>query len=99
MKKVKRLVGSAGTYTVDGQEKTRWFPMGTLFQKDNGDHVIKLDGVPLGSDFNGWVNLFDFDEGGAKQAPAAAAAPASLADSSPDIPSNGGRRRQGRPLL
>ena len=31
MKKVKRLVGGAGTYTVDGQEKTRWFPMGTLF--------------------------------------------------------------------
>ena len=70
MKKVKRLVGGAGTYTVDGQEKTRWFPMGTLFKKDDGNLVIKLDGVPLGTDFNGWVNLFDFDDDGAKQAPA-----------------------------
>ena len=33
MKKVKRLVGSTGTYTVDGQEKTRWFPMGTLLRR------------------------------------------------------------------
>ena len=83
MKKVKRLVGSAGTYTVDGQEKTRWFPMGTLYKKDNGDLVIKLDGVPLGPDFNGWVNLFDFDDE-AKSAPAPKPAPAASVDD--DLP-------------
>ena len=82
MKKVKRLVGGAGTYTVDGQEKTRWFPMGTLFKKDNGDLVIKLDGIPLGTDFNGWVNLFDFDDDGAKPAPA----PKPAASADEDLP-------------
>lgn len=87
MKKVKRLVGSAGTYTVDGQEKTRWFPMGTMFQKDDGSLVVKLDGIPLGSDFNGWVNLFDFDEDRAQSGAAAQPAPsASIADSKADIP-------------
>ena len=35
--------------------------MGTLFKKDDGNLVIKLDGIPLGTDFNGWVNL-DFDD-------------------------------------
>ena len=82
MKKVKRLVGGAGTYTVDGQEKTRWFPMGTLFKKDSGDLVIKLDGIPLGTDFNGWVNLFDFDDDGAKPAPA----PKPAASADEDLP-------------
>ena len=84
MKKVKRLVAGNGTYTVDGQEKTRWFPIGTMFKKDDGNFTIKLDGVPLGTDFNGWVNLFDFDDDGAKSAPAAKPAPATSVDE--DLP-------------
>ena len=83
MKKVKRLVGSAGTYTVDGQEKTRWFPMGTLFKKDDGNLVIKLDGVPVGPDFSGWVQLFDFDD---DAKPAAAPKPAPTPAADDDLP-------------
>lgn len=62
MKKVKRLVASGGKYVVDGVEKTRWVPVGTMFKREDGNFSIKLDSIPVGSDFNGWISLFDFEE-------------------------------------
>ena len=86
MQKVKRLVGAGGKYTVDGVEKTRWVPMGTMFKRDDGTFAIKLESIPVGPDFNGWISLYDFEEQPRQAAPAPApAAPVqSVADD--DLP-------------
>lgn len=61
MKRFKQAVAANGSYTdKEGNEKTRWVTCGTLFSKDNGDLSLKLDAVPIGTDFEGWINFFDF---------------------------------------
>lgn len=86
MKQVKKLMAAMGSYTDrQGQEKTRWVRIGTMLKADNGKLKLKIDAMPVGSEFNGWVELFDIDDQqkGQQQAPA----PAPQADDfSDDIP-------------
>jgi hypothetical protein len=74
MKRIKRLVVPNGTYQKDGQEKTSWLTIGSMLKADDGRVKLKLDSMPV-SDFDGWVNVFDLDDGpaGGASAPAAAA--------------------------
>jgi hypothetical protein len=75
MKKVKRLVVANGKYNDGaGQEKTRWLTIGSMLKKDDGQFKLKIDSIPVGSEFDGWVNLFDVDDEGGQQRPAAAPA-------------------------
>ena len=57
MKKIGSLMAANGKYQKDGQEKTSWFRCGTLFE-NNGKYVVKLDGVPVGTQFEGWLQVF-----------------------------------------
>lgn len=59
MKPVKDLKVATGNYMKNGEEKTRWTKIGTMFKKDNGKFSIKLDAVPIHAEWDGWVNLFD----------------------------------------
>ena len=47
----------AEKYQKDGQEKTAWKKVGTLFIKEDGKMSIKMDMIPLNSD--GWLQCFD----------------------------------------
>jgi hypothetical protein len=62
MKRIKKLSAVVGKFTDrGGNEKSQYVNCGTLFQRDDGSFVVKLDSLPLG-DFNGWLNCYDFDE-------------------------------------
>jgi hypothetical protein len=75
MKKVKRLVVANGKYNDGaGQEKTRWLTIGSMLKKDDGQFKLKIDSIPVGSEFDGWVNLFDVDDEGGQPRPTAAPA-------------------------
>ena len=83
MKQFKKVVASNGKYTdSQGQEKNRYITVGKAFLRDDKSVCIKIDAMPVGPEFNGWLNLYDLDE--ERQAPAAASAPTSSVDS--DLP-------------
>ena len=84
MKQFKKVVATVGKYTdANGNEKNRYITVGRAFIRDDKSVSIKLDSVPLGPEFSGWLNLYDLDED-RQQAPAAAPAPAAKVDD--DLP-------------
>ena len=83
MKQWKKVVASNGKYTdANGNEKNRYITVGKAFLRDDKSVTIKIDSMPVGSEFSGWLNLYDLDED-RQQKPAAQAA-AAPADS--DLP-------------
>ena len=75
MKQFKKVVATVGKYTdASGNEKNRYVTVGKAFIRDDKSVCIKVDAMPVGGEFNGWLNLYDLDED--RQAPAAAPAPA-----------------------
>jgi hypothetical protein len=50
-----------------GQTKGRWLRIGTAFQHDDGGISIKLDCVPVGQDWDGWVSMFPRDQNQSQQ--------------------------------
>jgi hypothetical protein len=83
MKQFKKVVASTGKYTdSQGNEKNRYFTVGRAFVREDKSVCIKIDAMPVGPDFNGWLNLYDLDED--RQQAAAPAAPASVTGG--DIP-------------
>lgn len=73
MKPHKRAVAVTGKYTDrQGNEKKRYTNVGTLFQYDDGGFTLKLDSVPVGEGWNGFISFYDIEErdgaqGGARQ--------------------------------
>lgn len=62
MKAIRRLVASNGEYQKDGETKKRWQRVGTMFKGDDGEISIKLDSIPVGPDWSGWVKAFKFED-------------------------------------
>lgn len=59
MKKTHNLVAVTGTYTDgQGQEKKRYVIVGAAFTREDGSMAIKLETVPVGTGWNGWLNLY-----------------------------------------
>lgn len=62
-----------GTYTDrDGNEKKRYVNVGTLFQYEDGGLALKLDSIPVGQGWNGFISFFDLKprdgaQGGSRQ--------------------------------
>ena len=85
MKQFKKVVASTGKYTdANGNEKNRYFTVGRAFLRDDKSVTIKIDAMPVGGEWNGWLNLYDLDED--RQAVAATAPkPAPAADDT-DLP-------------
>ena len=82
MKQFKKVVASNGKYTdSQGQEKNRYITVGRAFLRDDKSVCIKLDSMPVGPEFSGWLNLYDLDE--ERQAPVAAAPAAKVDDDLP----------------
>lgn len=63
--KLGNLTVPNGTYTKNGEEKTRWARMGILLQKEDGTFAIKIDAIPgrlFHPDNDGWVQVFPDQE-------------------------------------
>lgn len=65
MKPYKRAVAVTGTYEVRGETKKRYANVGTLFQYDDGGFTLKLDSIPVGDGWNGFLSFYDIEEKGA----------------------------------
>jgi hypothetical protein len=87
MKQFKKVVATVGKYTdANGQEKNRYVTVGRAFIREDKSVSIKVDAMPVGPEFSGWLNLYDLDEDRQGQAPARAApapAPAAVDDDLP----------------
>ena len=69
------LLVKSGEYTDrNGETKTRWLKIGTMFSHAGGGTSIKLEAMPVGlSDWDGWVSVFekrDQDQQPAQRRPA-----------------------------
>lgn len=82
MKQFKKVVATVGKYTdANGNEKNRYVTVGRAFIRDDKSVSIKVDAMPVGPEFSGWLNLYDLDED--RQA---APAPAPAAKVDDDLP-------------
>lgn len=83
MKPHKKAVAVTGTYESRGETKKRYANVGTLFQYDDGGFALKLDTVPVGDGWNGFISFFDLEE---KKDTAKPASDAPKYDLSDDVP-------------
>ena len=59
-RKIKDLVATIGEYKAqDGEIKKRYLKCGAMFENDEGNQSIKIDGLPVGADWSGWLSLYD----------------------------------------
>lgn len=42
--------------------KAKYFTIGSLFQRSNGEVVVKLDSVPTDGRWQGWVNAYPWED-------------------------------------
>ena len=61
MKPIKKLMVPNGEYTDKntGETKTSWIRIGTLFREGDDRFKVKLDCIPVGQMFGGWIQCFD----------------------------------------
>ena len=53
-------VATIGKYTDNqGQEKKRYLKCGTVFESEDGRLSMKLDAMPCGPDWSGYIQFFD----------------------------------------
>lgn len=62
MKAIRKLCASNGEYQKDGETRKRWQRVGTMFKDDDGRVSIKLDSIPVGPDWSGWLSAFPMDD-------------------------------------
>jgi hypothetical protein len=63
MNPYRKAVAKTGTYKArDGSEKSRYVNVGTLFQYEDGGLCLKLDSVPVGEGWNGFISFFEIDQ-------------------------------------
>lgn len=54
------LVATVGEYqAANGAVKKRYQRCGTVFEKEDGKLSIKLDAIPAGNEWNGWLSCFE----------------------------------------
>lgn len=60
MKKTHNVVAVTGKYQdrTTGQDKNRYVIIGAAFTREDGSMAIKLESIPVGGDWNGWLNLY-----------------------------------------
>lgn len=57
-KKIYDAVATAGEYKKDGETKRRYINVGSVFQNDEGQLSLKLDTIPVGQEWNGWISFY-----------------------------------------
>jgi hypothetical protein len=94
MKKIYDAVATIGKYKDrQGNEKKRYINVGSVFQDDQGRMSLKLEVVPVGPEWSGWLAFYEPKQQDGIQTqqrpPQAQARPASAAlpdDDDEDIP-------------
>ena len=62
MNKTHNVTAVLGEYkNAQGEIKKRYAKVGALFSRDDGSMAIKMDTVPVGDEWNGWLNLYPDD--------------------------------------
>jgi hypothetical protein len=57
------VVATNGSYRDrEGNEKKRYVTVGKVFTQDDGRMNLKLDVIPVGPDWSGWLSLYVRDE-------------------------------------
>lgn len=60
MKKKYDAVATIGEYTTKtGEKKKRYTTVGSVFEDDSGRLSLKLDSVPVGQAWSGWVSFYE----------------------------------------
>jgi hypothetical protein len=68
-RKVFDLVATVGTYKAsDGTEKKRYAQCGAVFQQDDGRMSCKIETLPVGGEWSGWLSFMEPKQHG-QQAP------------------------------
>lgn len=75
--KIYDAVATLGVYNdrQTGEEKKRYQTIGAVFQNDKGQLSLKLETIPVGPEWSGWISFFEPKPQG-QQRPASQAAPA-----------------------
>jgi hypothetical protein len=59
-RKTHDAVATVGTYNDrNGNEKKRYVNVGSVFTDDDGRQSLKLDSVPVGPEWSGWVSFYE----------------------------------------
>jgi hypothetical protein len=59
-RKTHDAVATVGTYKDrNGNEKKRYVNVGSVFTDDDGRQSLKLDSVPVGPEWSGWVSFYE----------------------------------------
>lgn len=59
-KKIYDAVATIGKYKDrNGETRKRYINVGSVFETDKGQLSLKLDAVPVGQDWSGWVSFFE----------------------------------------
>jgi len=60
MKKIYDAVATVGKYTdQQGNEKKRYLTIGAVFEGDDGRLSMKLESIPVGPAWSGWVSFYE----------------------------------------
>jgi hypothetical protein len=60
MKKIYDAVATVGKYTdSQGNEKKRYVTIGAVFENDKGQMSMKLESLPVGPEWSGWVSFYE----------------------------------------
>ena len=63
MRKTHDLVATVGAYKSGDQEKKRYVNVGAIFAGDDGRMSIKLETIPVGPNWSGWLSAFEPRQG------------------------------------
>jgi hypothetical protein len=64
MKKIYDAVATVGKYTdQQGNEKKRYVTIGAVFEGDDGRLSMKLESIPVGPSWSGWVSFYEPRQG------------------------------------
>lgn len=85
------VVANNGEYTINGEKKKRHVRIGKAFTDDQGRISIKLDSIPVGPDWSGWLSLYEprRDDEPRQQLPPGRRASPGMPPASPSTRDNG----------
>jgi hypothetical protein len=65
MKKKYDAVATVGKYKNNqGEEKKRYLNVGTVFEGDDGRLSMKMEALPISTEWSGWVSFYELKQDG-----------------------------------
>ena len=59
MRKLYDMTAVTGEYQSGGQTKKRYQNIGAVFEREDGSMCAKIENIPVGPGWNGWINFFE----------------------------------------